>query len=84
VREREKVAPIHGRGAPPIIVVGTLGDPATPYAWAKSLATELQSGRLLTYEGDGHTAYGSSDCIDHAVNEYLLTRTEPATGTRCG
>jgi pimeloyl-ACP methyl ester carboxylesterase len=83
-REREKVAPIHGRGAPPIIVVGTLGDPATPYAWAKSLATELQSGRLLTYEGDGHTAYRSSDCIDHAVDEYLLKRTEPASGTRCG
>jgi pimeloyl-ACP methyl ester carboxylesterase len=83
VRAREEVAPIHAKGAPPIIVVGTRGDPATPYAWAKSLARQLDAGRLLTYEGDGHTAYGSSDCIDTAVDNYLLKLTEPATGARC-
>ena len=37
-------------------VVGTTRDPATPYKWAKSLASQLSSGTLLTYEGDGHTA----------------------------
>jgi len=83
VRAAEKVAPIRAQGAPPILVVGTRGDPATPYAWAKSLAQQLESGRLLTYDGDGHTAYGSSDCIGGAVNNYLLKRAEPATGTRC-
>jgi hypothetical protein len=83
VRAQEKVAPIHAKGAPPIVVVGTRGDPATPYSWAVSLAHQLKSGRLVTYEGDGHTAYGSSDCVDSAVNNYLLKLTEPAKGTTC-
>jgi hypothetical protein len=83
VAAQEKVAPIHAKGAPPIVVVGTRGDPATPYGWAKSLARELHSGRLLTYEGDGHTAYGSSDCITAAVNDYVLKLTPPTPGTTC-
>ncbi|MFJ9826613.1 alpha/beta hydrolase [Streptomyces sp. NPDC101160] len=71
-------------GAAPIVVVGTTRDPATPYKWARSLADQLSSGTLLTYEGDGHTAYGrGSDCIDTAVNTYLLDGTPPADGKRC-
>ncbi|MFJ9040928.1 alpha/beta hydrolase [Streptomyces sp. NPDC102406] len=71
-------------GAAPILVVGTLRDPATPYPWAKALAGQLSSGRLLTYDGDGHTAYGrGSDCIDGAINTYLLTGTPPKDGKRC-
>jgi pimeloyl-ACP methyl ester carboxylesterase len=71
-------------GAPPIVVVGTTRDPATPYAWARSLAGQLSSGRLLTYDGDGHTAYSrGSDCIDTAVDRYLLAGTVPAAGTVC-
>jgi len=77
-------APPSGRGAPPIIVVGTTGDPATPYAWAEALASQLESGLLLTYEGEGHTAYGRlSTCIDNAVNGYFLTGKVPVDGTRC-
>ena len=65
-------------------MVGTTRDPATPYKWAQSLAGQLSSGRLLTYEGDGHTAYGrGSDCIDTAINTYLLDGTPPADGKRC-
>ena len=52
--------PFTAPGAPPILVVGTTGDPATPYVWAKALARELDSGVLLTRVGDGHTAYGDS------------------------
>ncbi|MET9493545.1 alpha/beta hydrolase [Streptomyces sp. NPDC006552] len=71
-------------GAAPILVVGTLRDPATPYPWAKALAAQLSSGRLLTYDGDGHTAYGrGSDCIDGAIDTYLLTGTPPKDGKRC-
>lgn len=71
-------------GAGPILVVGTIRDPATPYAWARSLAAQLSSGVLLTYNGDGHTAYGrGSDCIDTAVNRYLLQGDVPADGTTC-
>ncbi|MFE1405220.1 alpha/beta hydrolase [Streptomyces sp. NPDC058770] len=68
----------------PIVVVGTTRDPATPYKWAESLADQLSSGTLLTYRGDGHTAYGrGSDCIDTAINTYLLDGTPPADGKRC-
>ncbi|MFI8517778.1 alpha/beta hydrolase [Streptomyces sp. NPDC085481] len=75
---------ITAEGAPPIVVVGTTRDPATPYKWARSLAGQLSSGTLLTYEGDGHTAYGrGSDCIDTAINAYLLEGTAPKDGKRC-
>ncbi|MFD8274370.1 alpha/beta hydrolase [Streptomyces flaveolus] len=75
---------IEAAGAPPVVVVGTTRDPATPYRWAQALADQLSSGRLLTYEGDGHTAYGrGSTCIDSAITTYLLRGTPPADGTRC-
>ncbi|MFF9590265.1 alpha/beta hydrolase [Streptomyces sp. NPDC014646] len=75
---------IEAEGTAPIVVVGTTRDPATPYKWAESLADQLSSGTLLTYQGDGHTAYGrGSDCIDTAINTYLLDGTPPADGKRC-
>jgi hypothetical protein len=75
---------IQAKGAAPILVVGTIRDPATPYAWAKSLAAQLSSGHLLTYDGDGHTAYArGSTCIDTAVNAYLLSGTVPPPGKKC-
>ncbi|WP_181806022.1 alpha/beta hydrolase [Streptomyces shenzhenensis] len=75
---------IKAKGAAPIVVVGTTRDPATPYPWARSLARQLSSGHLLTYVGDGHTAYGrGSACIDSAIGTYLLNDTPPAPGKRC-
>ncbi|MEV5105530.1 alpha/beta hydrolase [Streptomyces massasporeus] len=75
---------IEAKGAAPIVVVGTTRDPATPYRWAKALAGQLSSARLLTYEGDGHTAYGrGSSCIDRTINAYLLRGTPPTDGKRC-
>ncbi|MFF4511175.1 alpha/beta hydrolase [Streptomyces mirabilis] len=75
---------IEAKGAGPILVVGTTRDPATPYAWAESLASQLSSGVLLTYVGDGHTAYGrGSVCIDSTIDRYLLQGTPPAKGKRC-
>ncbi|MFI9231087.1 alpha/beta hydrolase [Streptomyces rimosus] len=75
---------ITARGAAPILVVGTTRDPATPYPWARSLAAQLSSATLLTYDGDGHTAYGrGSDCIDTAINTYLLESTPPPPDKTC-
>ena len=79
-----KPAPIHAKGAAPILVVGTTGDPATPYAWSQAMAQQLESGRLLTWEGNGHTAYGRSGaCIQRAVDGYLINGTMPEPGTTC-
>ncbi|MFF9122780.1 alpha/beta hydrolase [Streptomyces sp. NPDC014889] len=75
---------IEAKGAAPIVVVGTTRDPATPYRWAQSLSRQLASARLLTYDGDGHTAYRrGSGCIDSEINTYLLQGTPPANGKRC-
>ncbi|MBO3089911.1 alpha/beta hydrolase [Cellulomonas dongxiuzhuiae] len=72
------------QGAAPILVVGTTNDPATPYAWAQSLSKLLSSAVLLTFEGEGHTAYGRSNaCVKDAVDTYLLTGEAPADGTTC-
>jgi pimeloyl-ACP methyl ester carboxylesterase len=78
-----KVGPVHAPGAPPIVVVGSTGDPITPYAWAQALAGELDRGVLLTRVGDGHTGYGASSCIRAAVDSYLIDLKVPAAGTRC-
>ena len=76
-------APASGTGAPPIVVVGSTGDPATPYAWAKSLAGQLESGVLVTRKGDGHTGYFFSPCVKKSVNAYLLDLTVPKDGLVC-
>ena len=79
-----KPTQIHARGAAPILVVGTTGDPATPYAWSKSLAEQLDSGQLLTWEGNGHTAYGGdASCVNDAIDAYLISGTMPKKGLTC-
>jgi pimeloyl-ACP methyl ester carboxylesterase len=73
-------------GAEPVLVVGTTGDPATPYEGARKMADELGKGVgvHLTWKGDGHGAYGKgSDCIDSTVNDYLLDGTVPEDGKVC-
>ena len=75
---------IKAAGAPPILVVGTTRDPATPYRWAQALASDLSSGVLLGWNGDGHTAYGEgSACVDTIVNRYLISLKVPRSGTVC-
>lgn len=70
-------------GSPPVVVIGTTGDPATPYAWSVALADQLSQGVLVTYRGDGHTVYreGSSACVREVVNRYLVTAAAPAPTT---
>ncbi|MBX3094154.1 MAG: alpha/beta fold hydrolase [Cryobacterium sp.] len=80
-RER---GPIHAVGAPPIIVIGTTGDPATPYEWAVNLADQLESGQLVTFDGEGHTAYNKSNrCVNNAVDEFFINGTLPTADLRC-
>jgi pimeloyl-ACP methyl ester carboxylesterase len=71
-------------GARPILVVGDLHDPATPYQWARSLSRELASGVLLGWNGEGHTSYmEGSSCVNNAVDTYLITLVTPRIGTIC-
>lgn len=74
---------VEAPGAAPILVLGTTRDPATPYAWSQALAEQLESGVLVTYDGDGHGAYGESDCVDAVVGDYLLGGAVPTEDPRC-
>jgi len=71
------------KGAPPIVVVGTTGDPATPYAQTAKLASMLGVGHVLTWQGEGHTAYPQTTCISQAVDAYLINGTVPPDGKTC-
>ncbi|WP_265520369.1 alpha/beta hydrolase [Oerskovia flava] len=71
-------------GADPILVIGTTNDPATPYVWSEGLAETLDSGVLVTWEGEGHTAYGrANDCLEDAVDAFLVDGTVPEDGLTC-
>jgi pimeloyl-ACP methyl ester carboxylesterase len=68
-----KPAAIHLSESIPILVVGSTHDPATPYAWAEALTSQLDGSELLTRDGDGHTGYFSSTCVQGLVDHYLIT-----------
>ncbi|MER7518697.1 alpha/beta hydrolase [Streptomyces sp. NPDC126499] len=72
-------------GAAPILVVGTTGDPATPYEGAEKMAKELGAGVgvLVTNKGEGHGAYGTSACATRTIDAYFLDGQVPAYGTTC-
>ncbi|MCX4819229.1 alpha/beta hydrolase [Streptomyces sp. NBC_01142] len=76
---------VAAESAAPILVVGTTGDPATPYEGAKKMADELGAGVgvLLTNKGEGHGAYGNGACVTRTVDAYLLDGKVPANGTTC-
>jgi pimeloyl-ACP methyl ester carboxylesterase len=78
-------APIRITGIPPVVVIGTTGDPATPLKWSEGLAQEISSAVLLVAEGTQHTAFVTAfnTCVDDHVVKYLVDRTPPPNGTRC-
>ena len=75
---------ISAAGSEPILVIGTTRDPATPYEWSVRLADQLENGVLVSFDGDGHTAYTRSNaCVDDAVDDFLIDGTVPDDGLRC-
>ncbi len=71
------------QGAPPIVVIGTTRDPATPYVWAEHMASTLATGVLVTRDGDGHGGYIDSPCVAQMVNDYLVNLTVPPAKAFC-
>ena len=70
-------------GAPKIVVVGTTGDPATPYANTAKLANDLGVGQVVTWKGEGHTAYPQTTCIRDNISNYLINDVVPPAGLTC-
>jgi hypothetical protein len=76
--------PIVAAGSADILVLGTTNDPATPYVWAQALADQLENGHLITYNGEGHTAYNkSNDCVNDAVDDFFIDGTVPDSDPDC-
>jgi pimeloyl-ACP methyl ester carboxylesterase len=82
--EAEPLEPPSAEGVPPVLVIGTTNDPATPYEQAERVAESLDDAVLLTFEGEGHGVVGGGvDCIDDAVARYLVDLDTPDDGTTC-
>lgn len=70
---------------PKMLLVGTRGDPATPYRWTEETAKRLGSAAVvLDNKGSGHTGYASSKCVHRKVDAFLLYGTLPPDGSSCG
>ena len=70
-------------GLPPILVVSTTNDPATPYQAGLDLARQL-GGTMLTFEGTQHTVvFQGNTCVDDIAARYLIDLVVPPPGTRC-
>lgn len=75
--------PVVAEGSGPVLVIGTTGDAATPLSQAEAVAATLAEGHLVVHEGEGHTAYATSSCVQDVVAAFLIDGEVPADGTRC-
>ena len=84
VRSGTQPRPVDAPKSPPILVVGTTRDPATPLVWSQALADQLPRGVLVTRDGDGHTGFRSgSECTDRTVERYLVDGVVPERDVSC-
>ena len=81
--DRTPVPERDAAGSAPILVIGNSGDPVTPLPGAVDMAEDLESGVLLTWQGQGHTSYPKTDCVTAAVNSYLIDGVAPVDGLTC-
>ena len=80
----EKPGPASGEGAAPVLVISTTGDPATPYEWGVALSQQLVNAHLVSYAGEGHTAYNKgSVCVNSTVDYYFINGTVPTADPEC-
>ena len=88
-RAQEPVQRVQVKNVPPILILGTTFDPATPIVWARALQRQIPNSVFVELAGDGHTAYSvGSACVDRIVNAFLLSENVsapnlPKNGTRC-
>lgn len=74
---------VDAKGAGPVVVVGTTGDPATPLVSTRHMAQALEDGRLVVVTADQHTGYGVNSCVDSAVDNYLVALRAPSNELVC-
>jgi pimeloyl-ACP methyl ester carboxylesterase len=75
--------PVDWRGAVPILVVGSTGDPATPIEGTRRMFETLDNARLIVVDSFDHTSYGSNDCATEAIDRYLVDLVAPDGELNC-
>jgi pimeloyl-ACP methyl ester carboxylesterase len=84
LRHAVPAPPLGATTAPPLLVLGGLHDPATPYVLATRMRDTLANGsHLVTFEGDGHAQVQQSACVRAAVVRFLQDPTRAPTQDRC-
>lgn len=79
-----KVFPVSYAGSAPVVVVGGLRDPATPFRWSEELAARLgDSVRLVSVDADGHSHIIGSECVNSIASRLFNSGVLPAAGTKC-
>jgi pimeloyl-ACP methyl ester carboxylesterase len=74
---------VKATGAAPILIAGAVADPVSPYPAVRSLAGQLGSATLISWQSGNHGSYPASPCVTTAVDDYLLSGRLPAVGTLC-
>ncbi len=74
---------VAGTGARPILVLGAVDDPVSPYDGIRSVSGQLASAKLVSWQSGQHGAFPGGSCMNGVVDDYLTEGHLPATGTLC-
>ena len=74
---------VKATGAAPILVAGAVDDPVAPHDAVRSLAGQLGSATLISWQSGHHGSYPASSCVTAAVDAYLLRGQLPSVGSLC-
>ena len=67
----------------PVLVVGILHDPQTPYPWSHALVSRIRNSHLLSVDMYGHVATGKNSCATAKIGDFLVNGTLPSGGEVC-
>ena len=67
----------------PVLVIGILHDPSTPYPWSQALVSRIRNSHLLSVDMYGHIATGANSCTTAKIGDYLVNGTLPSDGEVC-
>ena len=67
----------------PVLVIGILHDPNTPYPWSHALVSRIRNSHLLSVDMYGHVATGKNSCATAKIGDYLVNGTLPSDGEVC-
>ncbi|PRX47628.1 TAP-like protein [Prauserella shujinwangii] len=77
--------PVDGEGVPPVLIVQSEHDPATPIEGARRAHRAFEGARMLTItdEGDHGIYAGGNACADRVVENFLVAGELPEDETSC-